>query len=89
MVPHVKETMRQLIGSCTKQVPDSELQSIGAPAALVWGEGDRFVPLDLAQQAHARLGWPLHVIKDAGHAAHIEQPEAFRRVLEAVTSTHG
>lgn len=89
VVPYVKRTMRQLIGSCTKQVPDSELQRIGVPATLVWGESDRFVPLGLAQQARARLGWPLHVIEDAGHAAHIEQPEAFRSVLEGLTRTHG
>jgi 2-hydroxymuconate-semialdehyde hydrolase len=87
-VPHVTRTMRQLVGSCTKQVPDSELQDIGVPATLVWGAGDRFVPLRLAQQACARRGWPLHVIEDAGHATHIEQPEAFRGVLEDLTRPH-
>jgi 2-hydroxymuconate-semialdehyde hydrolase len=89
VVPHVKRTMRQLIGSCTKQVPDIELRRIGVPTTLMWGEGDRFVPLGLAQQASTRLGWPLHVIDDAGHATHIEQPAAFLKVLEEVTRTPG
>lgn len=87
VAPHVKRTMRQLIGSCTKQVPDTELRRISVPTTLVWGERDRFVPLGLAQQASARLGWPLHVIDDAGHATHIEQPAAFLSVLEDVTRT--
>lgn len=88
-VPHVKRTMNQLIGSGTKQVPDDELQRIGVPVTLVWGRGDRFVPVGLARQASARLGRPLQVIEDAGHAAHIEQPDAFRSVLEDLTATHG
>jgi 2-hydroxymuconate-semialdehyde hydrolase len=87
VAPHVKRTMRQLIRTCTKQVPDIELRRIGVPTTLLWGEGDRFVPLGLAQQASTRLGWPLHVIDDAGHATHIEQPAAFLRVLEEVTRT--
>ena len=28
--------MRQLIGSCTKQVPDIELRRIGVPTTLLW-----------------------------------------------------
>ena len=69
--------MRQLIRSGTKQVPDAELRRIRSPTGLVWGRHDRFVPLAVAEEASARLGWPLHVIDDAGHVPHIEQPEAF------------
>lgn len=82
LVPHVKRTMRQLIGSCTKQVPDEELQRIGVPTTLLWGAHDRFVPLGIAQRASSRLGWPLHVIGDTGHAAHLEHPEAWVNALE-------
>ena len=80
--PHVKRTMRRLIGECTKQVPEPELRRIEAPAALVWGVGDRMVPLSVGEGASERLGWPLHEIESAGHAPQIEQPEAF---LAAVT----
>ena len=76
-VPHVKRTMRALIGSATKQVPDAELRRIGIPVELVWGRHDRFVPLSLAEGASGRLGWPLQVIEDCGHAPHIERPGAF------------
>jgi pimeloyl-ACP methyl ester carboxylesterase len=34
-VPHVKQTMRQLIKTGTKQVPYSELERIGVPTALL------------------------------------------------------
>lgn len=82
-VRHVKRTMRQLIGTCTKQVPDEVLQRIAIPTALIWATQDRFVPLELAQEASIRLGWPLHVIDDAGHATHIERPDAFLGALAA------
>ena len=87
VVSHVKRTMRQLVGSCTKQVPDAELRRIGVQAALLWGRHDRFVPVGLAQSASTRLGWPLHVIDDAGHVPHIEQPQAFLDALAAAQSS--
>jgi pimeloyl-ACP methyl ester carboxylesterase len=76
-VPHVKRTIRRLIGSGRKQVPDTELRRIEIPVELVWGRHDRFVPLSLATDASSRLGWPLQVIADTGHVPHIERPEAF------------
>jgi 2-hydroxymuconate-semialdehyde hydrolase len=75
--PHVKRTMRELIGECTKQIPEPELRRIEASAALVWGRGDRMVPLSVGKGASERLGWPLHEIEGAAHAPQIEQPEAF------------
>jgi 2-hydroxymuconate-semialdehyde hydrolase len=82
-VAHVKRTMRQLIGSCTKQIPAADLRRIEVPVALVWGSHDRFVPLSLAETAAARFGWPLHAIGEAGHVPHIERPAAFVRALES------
>jgi 2-hydroxymuconate-semialdehyde hydrolase len=83
-VPHVKRTMRRLAASCTKRVPDSELRRIDVPTALLWGRHDRFVPLSLAEETSARLGWPLEVIDDVGHAPHMERPEAFLEALQAL-----
>jgi pimeloyl-ACP methyl ester carboxylesterase len=88
-VPHVKQTMGQLIKTGTKQIPDTELRRIAVPTALLWGRHDRFVPLGLAEAAGARLGWPLHVIEDAGHATHIERPAAFLGALRAALGTAG
>jgi pimeloyl-ACP methyl ester carboxylesterase len=83
VVPHCKRTMRWLIPHCTKEIPDADLRSLTLPTALVWGRHDRFVSLDHAEAASARLAWPLHVVDDAGHVPHIEQPEAFLHALRA------
>jgi 2-hydroxymuconate-semialdehyde hydrolase len=86
-VPHAKRAMGQLVKAGTKQIPDTELRRIAAPTALLWGRHDRFVPLGLAQAASSRLGWPLLVIDDAGHAPHIERPAAFVDALRTALST--
>ena len=80
-VAHVKRTMRHLITTGTKRIPDAELRRSAVPIALLWGRHDRFVPLGLAADASARLGWPLQVIDDAGHVPHIERTGAFLDAL--------
>jgi len=87
LVPHVKRTMRQLVGTCTKQIPDADLRSIGVPTTLLWGAQDRFVRIKLATAARDRFGWPLQVIGEAGHVPHIEQPAAFTHAIEELTRT--
>ena len=87
VVPHVKRTMRQLIKTGTKQVPDTELQRIPVPTALLWGRHDRMAPLRLAEGAGSRLGWPVYVIDDAGHVPHIEQPDAFLVALHSALAS--
>jgi len=80
-VPHVKRTMRRLIKTCTKRIPDDELRRIEVRTTLIWGSHDRFVPLSLAEGASARLDWPLRVIDETGHVPHIERTEAFLDAL--------
>ena len=41
------------------------------------------VPLRIAELASSKFGWPIHVVEDAGHVPHIEQPEGFLRALAA------
>lgn len=82
--PHVKRTMRQLIRVGTKRIPDTELKRIEVPTALLWGRRDRMVPLSLGERTSSRLGWPLHVVDNAGHVPHMEQPEAFLRTLSDI-----
>jgi pimeloyl-ACP methyl ester carboxylesterase len=82
-VPHVKRTIRQLIKAGSKQIPDDELRGIDVPVALLWGRRDRMVPLRIGELASSKFGWPIHVVEDAGHVPHIEQPEAFLKVLAA------
>jgi len=81
-VPHVKRTMRKLIASCTKALPDADLRRIQVPVHLLWARHDRFVGLAVAEEASDRLGWPLHLVEQAGHVPHIEQTEAFLGALD-------
>jgi 2-hydroxymuconate-semialdehyde hydrolase len=80
-VRHVKQTMRRLVRTQTRQIPESELRGIGVATSLLWGRDDRMAPLRLAQEASAALGWPLRVIEDAGHVPHLEQPHRFVHAL--------
>ena len=79
--PEVKATMRQLVRAGTAQIGIGELRRIDVPATLLWGREDRFVGVELAERASAGLGWPLHVVEDAGHVPHIERPAAFCEAL--------
>jgi pimeloyl-ACP methyl ester carboxylesterase len=83
--PSAKRAMRQLARGGTKAIPHQQLRGIAVPTALLWGSGDRLLPLPTAQRASATLGWPLHVIDDAGHLPHVEQPTAFGEALAAAT----
>jgi pimeloyl-ACP methyl ester carboxylesterase len=56
------------------------------PTALLWGSHDRLLPLPIAQAASATLGWSLHVVDDAGHLPHVEQPNAFLNALAAAAA---
>jgi pimeloyl-ACP methyl ester carboxylesterase len=59
------------------------LAGTGLPVMLIWGEGDRLLPLARAREAHARLpGARLEVIAGAGHAPQSERPDEFNRALE-------
>ena len=62
---------------------DDELRGIDVRVALLWGRLDRMVPLRIAELASSKFGWPIHVVKDAGHVPHVEQPEAFLKALAA------
>jgi 2-hydroxymuconate-semialdehyde hydrolase len=69
--------MRQLVKAGTTRLTDAELQRVGVSTALVWGRHDPMFPLAIAEEASARLGWPLRIVEDAGHLPHVEQPAGF------------
>ena len=67
-------------------IPDKGLAKrmhrITAPALLVWGEGDRLVPRVYAEEFARRLPKAaIEVVAGAGHAPHLEQPEATSKVV--------
>jgi pimeloyl-ACP methyl ester carboxylesterase len=82
--PHTKRAMRKLVARGTKRIPDAELQRMPVATSLIWGRHDRFVPVELAEEASARLSWPIHVIDAAGHVPHVERPDAFVAALGEV-----
>jgi pimeloyl-ACP methyl ester carboxylesterase len=53
------------------------------PVLLIWGEGDRLLPVARAREAVRGLpGARLEVIEGAGHTPQAERPDRFNRVLE-------
>jgi pimeloyl-ACP methyl ester carboxylesterase len=68
-------------------IPPTDLARISVATTLIWGQQDLQVPLQVAEAASARHGWPLHVIEHAGDDPAFEQPRAFLRALHAVLGT--
>jgi pimeloyl-ACP methyl ester carboxylesterase len=67
-------------------IPDKGLKKrihrVTAPALLVWGQDDRVVPLAYADEFARRLPEAkVEVVRDAGHAPHLEHPDAVARLL--------
>jgi pimeloyl-ACP methyl ester carboxylesterase len=82
-MPRVKRTMRQLISTCSKQLPDAVLRRVTVPTTLLWGRYDRMVPLRVGEYASAAHGWPLRVV-ETGHVPHVEDPAGFVDTLNSV-----
>jgi pimeloyl-ACP methyl ester carboxylesterase len=64
-------------------IPPADLERIDVPTALVWGRHDMATPLEVAESASARYGWPLEVIEDCADDPPVEQPEALVAALLA------
>ena len=57
------------------------LDALKGPGALVWGEGDPYVDIAVAERAAVRHGVPLHRVAGAGHWAIAERPGEVAAVL--------
>jgi pimeloyl-ACP methyl ester carboxylesterase len=67
----------------SQQLP-ALLRGVRTPALVIWGGGDRIVPIDCGRQYaelldHSRL----ELVADAGHVVDLEEPE---RVAELITA---
>ena len=52
------------------------------PTAIIWGRGDRWIPLPAGEALRAALPdaeW--HIIDDAGHLPMEERPDTFNDIL--------
>jgi pimeloyl-ACP methyl ester carboxylesterase len=58
------------------------LHRLVAPTLLIWGQRDRIIPPIYGQAFHERIAHSrVEIIPDAGHLAHLEQPDAFARMV--------
>ena len=78
--------VRAALGTLMEQfggppIPPEELERIAVPTTLIWGRHDRATPLEQAEAAAVRYGWPLDVIEDTGDDPPVEQPEPLVRAL--------
>ena len=64
-------------------IPPDDLKRITVPTTLIWGRHDLATPVEVAEAASARHGWPLRVIEDCADDPPVEQPAAFLRALRA------
>jgi pimeloyl-ACP methyl ester carboxylesterase len=60
----------------------AELGRIDAPALIVWGEADPFIPARFADEYAQALGGPceLERLADAGHWPWLDRPDVVERV---------
>jgi len=64
-----------------------DIGNLPANGALIWGEGDPYVELSVAERFAARTGVPLTVIEGAGHWAIAERPAQVAAALNAFWNT--
>jgi pimeloyl-ACP methyl ester carboxylesterase len=81
--------MRQVHGRIVAESYEAQLDVIGCPVTLVWGEDDTTVPLGVAQAGLARLrdadaerAVDLVVLPRAGHLVPLVAPAALRAAVE-------
>ena len=58
----------------------ADLRALAMPVRLVWGVQDRIIPWTQVVQAGSRCA--IHLIQDAGHVPHWDQPMEVARLLE-------
>jgi pimeloyl-ACP methyl ester carboxylesterase len=85
--PQMQAALAALMPAFLPPIPATDLRGIAARTTLIWGREDLHVPLPVAEAAHRRYGWPLHVIDDAGDDPPMEQPQAFLAALRATLTT--
>lgn len=85
--PQMQAAMAALMPAFLPPIPEADLRGIRVPTSLIWGREDRHVPLPVAEAAHRRYGWPLHVIDGAGDDPPMEEPQAYLAALHATLAT--
>jgi pimeloyl-ACP methyl ester carboxylesterase len=64
---------------------DDRLAALSVPTTLIWGADDGVLPVAYARELQSLIaGATLHVIPDAAHIPHLQQPERFLECLTAI-----
>ncbi|MDP8932189.1 MAG: alpha/beta hydrolase [Actinomycetota bacterium] len=88
--PSVRTSMRHLMKTFGSAIPPEDLTRITVPTTLIWGRHDVGAPLEIAEAASDRYGWPLHIIEDARDDPGLERPDEFLHALAtAIAATEG
>jgi pimeloyl-ACP methyl ester carboxylesterase len=67
----------------------ARLREIGAPALVVWGAKDPYIPARFAQAyADALSGAELLMLDDAGHWPWLDRPDVIERVVSFLAAAH-
>lgn len=69
--------------------PPPELGRLSCPVLIIAGERDSFLPLDAARAAHAAIPNSRLEVLPTGHAAAIEAPADFNRIVGEFLATMG
>jgi pimeloyl-ACP methyl ester carboxylesterase len=60
-----------------------ELHKITIPVGLIWGKNDKITPPEVAEEFHQLIpNSELYWIDKCGHAAMMEKPDEFNRLLK-------
>ena len=59
----------------------ARITALPLPVQIIWGRADRIVPVAHADGLAGRV--PVHIIEEAGHLPHLEQPGEVNRLLRA------
>ena len=80
--PRVRKAMRVFMRRIGAPViPESDLRSITVPATMIWGRMDRAIPVEIAESASAKYGWPLQVIEGCADDPPMERPQALAEAV--------
>ena len=65
---------------------DSRLGELRVPAHLIWGADDGVLPVAYAEELQRGIaGAQLHVLEEAAHIPHLQQPQRFLACLTAIS----
>ncbi|MEI6453730.1 MAG: alpha/beta hydrolase [Actinomycetes bacterium] len=82
--------MREVLVKVVSEDYREALLTMQSPLSMVWGEGDRDVPLDIAKQVCEILPSALlDVVVGSGHDVVIEAPERVRQAIDSLLTRIG